>query len=394
MSLSPLVRAIRPIPQNSRETPTASDLANVRYVATNADRTTKDQFILWSDIKATFHDALHVRHQTRVVPFLKDAVFVLIKPHRITAIPDVVLDVVVGDAIPTVAVATTSTIVRDPAYGIVEEAMQNYTHIDNPAAESTPGALQTAMDEQSFSSDGNDTLQSPHSSNNNNRRQAPQVPQEIPSPTAGSEETTLDSVQIMVNANQDLRQDYRAAMDWCLKAAEQGVSEAQFRIGELYNSGCGVTQDRRRALEWYLKAAEQGHSEAMCGIGCLYRKGEGGVSQDFRKAAEWFVKAVVQESTFVKYCIGLLHHDGSGVPKNYGKTKRWFLKAAIEDCESSLFAMGELYNYGHGVSRNYSEAMAWYFLTAKKSHIGAPYSIAHLHYKGLGVPRDYLSALQ
>ncbi|KAG0204730.1 hypothetical protein BGX33_008303 [Mortierella sp. NVP41] len=91
----PPVQAIRSVPRNSRNTPTV-DPADIYHVDIHTDPVTQKQFVLWDDIRLPFDDALHVLHQSRVVPFLKGDDFNVIKPLRIAAIPDVVLDVVVS----------------------------------------------------------------------------------------------------------------------------------------------------------------------------------------------------------------------------------------------------------------------------------------------------------
>ncbi len=44
-----------------------------------------------------------------------------------------------------------------------------------------------------------------------------------------------------------------------LKAAEQGESTAQYYLAVCYYKGDGITQDYAQAVEWFLKAAEQGN---------------------------------------------------------------------------------------------------------------------------------------
>ncbi|KAG0077887.1 hypothetical protein BGZ93_003569, partial [Podila epicladia] len=52
------------------------------------------------------------------------------------------------------------------------------------------------------------------------------------------------------------------AMEW-YQAADQGHADAQFNMGFLYEKGQGVTQDYTQAMEWHLKAADQGHASAQ-----------------------------------------------------------------------------------------------------------------------------------
>ncbi|KAF9092924.1 hypothetical protein BGX29_007236 [Mortierella sp. GBA35] len=58
------------------------------------------------------------------------------------------------------------------------------------------------------------------------------------------------------------KQDYRAAAEWYLKAANQGHAMAQNNLGALYHQGRGVPLDQAKAIDWYLKAANQGSAQA------------------------------------------------------------------------------------------------------------------------------------
>jgi Sel1 repeat len=49
-----------------------------------------------------------------------------------------------------------------------------------------------------------------------------------------------------------------AAMVWLRKSAMQGLSQAQFNLGLLYEHGDGVKANLRRARYWYLQAAQHG----------------------------------------------------------------------------------------------------------------------------------------
>lgn len=49
--------------------------------------------------------------------------------------------------------------------------------------------------------------------------------------------------------------------------AEQGDAEAQFKLGNRYKQGKGVGKNFRQAVEWLTKAAEQGHSGAQNNLG-------------------------------------------------------------------------------------------------------------------------------
>lgn len=77
------------------------------------------------------------------------------------------------------------------------------------------------------------------------------------------------------------------------RSANQGDSDAQFKLAVMYNDGTGVPQNYTKAAEWYTKAANQGDSDAQFNLGVIYGKGQG-VRQDYAKAAEWYQKAANQ----------------------------------------------------------------------------------------------------
>ena len=61
----------------------------------------------------------------------------------------------------------------------------------------------------------------------------------------------------------------------------------------MYGNGQGVAQDYKLALAWYRKAADQGNANAQFNLGCMYEEGQG-VAQDYKKALTWYRKAAAQ----------------------------------------------------------------------------------------------------
>lgn len=57
-----------------------------------------------------------------------------------------------------------------------------------------------------------------------------------------------------------------------------------FALGMMYYNGQGVPQDYKEAVSWYTKAAEQGHAKAQFSLGAMYTDGRG-VPQDSKVAA-------------------------------------------------------------------------------------------------------------
>ena len=85
-------------------------------------------------------------------------------------------------------------------------------------------------------------------------------------------------------------QDYKEALKWWRRAADQCIVEAQYAIGCLYSNGWGVARDQHQAATYYRKAAEHGHPSAQNNLGWLYMNGEG-VPNDPYEACLWFERA-------------------------------------------------------------------------------------------------------
>ena len=77
--------------------------------------------------------------------------------------------------------------------------------------------------------------------------------------------------------------------------AEQGDALAQAQMGAMYQLGRnGVTKDEQKSAKWMLKAANQGLVEAEVFMAALYDRGLG-VKQDVNTATRWYEKAATQQ---------------------------------------------------------------------------------------------------
>jgi TPR repeat protein len=83
------------------------------------------------------------------------------------------------------------------------------------------------------------------------------------------------------------RGDYTTAYRLFKPMALQGIPEAQFILGLMYDNGRGVPQDYAMAVKWYRKAAEQGVAKAQFNLGVSYEDGQG-VPRNYILAYMWF----------------------------------------------------------------------------------------------------------
>ena len=77
--------------------------------------------------------------------------------------------------------------------------------------------------------------------------------------------------------------------------AEQGDALAQAQMGAMYQLGRnGVKKDAQQSAAWMLKAANQGLVEAEVFMAALYDRGLG-VKQNVNTATQWYEKAAAQQ---------------------------------------------------------------------------------------------------
>lgn len=74
------------------------------------------------------------------------------------------------------------------------------------------------------------------------------------------------------------------------KRANQGDARAQYALGMRYANGTEVKQDYREAKQWFLRAAEQGSVRAQGKVAASFWEGRGG-AQDYSKAYFWALLA-------------------------------------------------------------------------------------------------------
>lgn len=118
----------------------------------------------------------------------------------------------------------------------------------------------------------------------------------------------------------EYRSDYKAVMEWYMKALNLGDIRAAAHIGDMYFR-CGEAmleeQPKEKAVRWYRKGAQAQEWLAMIRLGDAYYYGEG-VSQHYAKAMHWYQQAIALAETmpYARYIEDrkLDLHDWDGTP--------------------------------------------------------------------------------
>ncbi|ADM11809.2 uncharacterized protein Eint_070450 [Encephalitozoon intestinalis ATCC 50506] len=103
-----------------------------------------------------------------------------------------------------------------------------------------------------------------------------------------------------------------------LKGASLDCPNCQFRVGKCFENGeMGHEKDMRRSIEWYIKAADLGQSDAQTRLSALFLNGlDGVVEKNIKLGFRLGLKAATRENVFAAYLVSECYKQGIGVKKN------------------------------------------------------------------------------
>ena len=232
--------------------------------------------------------------------------------------------------------------------------------------------------------------------------------------------TLYNNLGTLYNAHEDIPTNYVEAQKYLTKAAEMGFPHAMYGLANLH----GFKGDKKQAFKWYLKAAENGLIDAYYYVGNAYKRGEG-VQQDSQKALKWLELAAEFQMRDAAWELAKIYQEGLGnVPQNLEKAQAFYLLAkesgenversiqqlqsrlAVRDDfdvllerakEGNLEAQKDLamaYVRGDEIEQNYEEAFKWYKAAAEQGDADAQNSLYNRYAKGEGVEQNSEEAMK
>ena len=127
-----------------------------------------------------------------------------------------------------------------------------------------------------------------------------------------------------------------------------------------FNKGLTAAQsgDFATALKEWKPLAEEGNAVAQNNLGLMYHNGWG-VPQDYKEAVYWYRLAAEQEHVDAQYNLGVMYNNGNGVPQDYEEAVRWYQLAAEQGHSKAQGNLGVMYAFGNGVMKDYVYAHMW-----------------------------------
>lgn len=136
------------------------------------------------------------------------------------------------------------------------------------------------------------------------------------------------------------RADRDKALEAYRIAAVAGHREARLALAVML-SGSSVENDRKQAVEWFVKAHEDGHWAAANHLGEAYRDGLVVVPR-LEKAKDYFQYAADRGDAKAMYNLAKMQNDGLGGPKDTSQALQWYARAAELGHEEAATVMETL----------------------------------------------------
>ncbi|KAJ2999656.1 hypothetical protein HDV02_002129 [Globomyces sp. JEL0801] len=162
---------------------------------------------------------------------------------------------------------------------------------------------------------------------------------------------------------------------WFEKAANDHFAEAQAKLGYMYEYGLGCDVDLNAARFYYQSAANQGVASAQNNLGFLYRYGKG-VDVDFPKSFQLFSQAAKKGDVLAQNHLGQCYENGVGCDVNLEIAVYWYHLASekgLSAAQNNLALCNEL---GKGMVANELEAIRLYTLAANQGNVSAAFNLA------------------
>lgn len=195
----------------------------------------------------------------------------------------------------------------------------------------------------------------------------------------------------LVNREQEAIEEFRLA-------AQGGVPEAQYFLGQAYRIGRGIAPDLVQAIHWWVRATELGHGQALAALKQLRRAARASNSPKTSKQAADILKAFSDYRLFVWQEFPDLSHspevESVGLTLlNLGRDAEALpvlIREAWALSESAQARLEEVYEQGTpGGMPAFDQRILMYLEQCSTEDLPASrVTLARIYFRGLGVPKD------
>jgi TPR repeat protein len=116
--------------------------------------------------------------------------------------------------------------------------------------------------------------------------------------------------------------------------------------------------------------------------------------KDYAAAHAIYLTLANQNDAKACYNLGLMYHDGDGVPKNLDEAVKWYTKSADLNYKEAQYMLASLVFQRQIQSISYPQAASYYEQAAKQGHVKSQLNLGMLYFRGDVIAQDMAAAVQ
>ncbi len=180
----------------------------------------------------------------------------------------------------------------------------------------------------------------------------------------GLGEAQYNLALLLLSGAEGVAADAAQGVRWLVTAADTGFAPAQFDLAKRLRTGDLLPADTLQSLHYYHEAADQGHPEAMFSLALMLEVGAGLDRAYPEQAARWY-RRLAQEQAHggAAHNLGILHAQGSGVPKNVRAAVALFEYAISLGADEAMASLALVFIRGDGLAQDLPRAARWAILS-------------------------------
>jgi len=208
----------------------------------------------------------------------------------------------------------------------------------------------------------------------------------------GNSQAQYELSQMFYNGT-GVPQNYSKAFEWAKMSSDNNDTNGHNMLGVLYSYGQGVEKNPEQAVMLFTKAAEAGNPKAQNNLGSLYENGKF-VKKDYSIAFKWYQKSAEQFDPSGQNSMGLLYQHGRGVEKDLEEAYHYFQKASNNGHSGAFNNLGVMFRDGIFISKNLQEAFTCFKKSAERGDPNGQCNLGLMYENGFGVERNYTRAFE
>ncbi len=166
-----------------------------------------------------------------------------------------------------------------------------------------------------------------------------------------------------------------------MAAAEKGDAVAAFRVGVIYEEGCGVRRNRQVAAAYYELAAKKDHLEAKVRLAAFYVQGEV-LGADYARARALLKEPAAKNHPLAHYHLGVMAwrgDDSKPAKPDPQAAMKHFKAAADAGLAEAQFIVGQALVEGKDLPKDLKAAAAMLERAANQGYPWAMVILGRLH---------------